>query len=465
MRRYPIALAPIGDDPRDAHDYQGTFRVGYNVRENALYLALTVRDESIVTGPVSGWDSVDGCMVFLDARHQPAAEAVGLYHLQGTQEGKWWGPGDVALEQMRVAARRSPSFHYYEWRLGIGRKTQGQVRLRPGVFVGLEPGLWDRDADGFFTHAFWGVLGSPPGGIRSIRLGEVVLVDTGEALGILKVRLRGEGGEGVGRVLVEIHSLASEGWWVRAWSDGSGIVAQEVPAGRYRVAPRLRGASPVEVEVRAGEVATMADLAVPPPRGQTVQAGTGRANRPLVTTVAAGPGYRQGSWRVLGVADGLSDPIVTAICKDRDGSLWFGTSGGGVVRYDGEEMTRYETPSHGGLDRVLAVLQDPAGSVWFGTAEAGLTRFDGHAFVTYTTADGLPADRVEALAVDRQGELWLGTSGGLCHLHGRALVTYTAEDGLRGALPRSGPRQRPVDRHGLWPGSVRGRPVHRPICG
>ena len=39
---YPI------DTPRDAAAFEGSFRVGYNLAENSLYLAVKVRDESMV---------------------------------------------------------------------------------------------------------------------------------------------------------------------------------------------------------------------------------------------------------------------------------------------------------------------------------------------------------------------------------------------------------------------------------
>ena len=39
---YPI------DTPRDAAVFEGSFRVGYNLAKNSLYLAVKVRDESMV---------------------------------------------------------------------------------------------------------------------------------------------------------------------------------------------------------------------------------------------------------------------------------------------------------------------------------------------------------------------------------------------------------------------------------
>ena len=52
MRRYPIALFADGSDrPKDTMDFQGDFRVGYNERENTLYFAVEMQDESVVLLP------------------------------------------------------------------------------------------------------------------------------------------------------------------------------------------------------------------------------------------------------------------------------------------------------------------------------------------------------------------------------------------------------------------------------
>jgi hypothetical protein len=46
--RWPIARTVDGEAPRDSVDFQGFFHIGYHAKENALYVAVTVQDESIV---------------------------------------------------------------------------------------------------------------------------------------------------------------------------------------------------------------------------------------------------------------------------------------------------------------------------------------------------------------------------------------------------------------------------------
>lgn len=57
------------------------------------------------------------------------------------------------------------------------------------------------------------------------------------------------------------------------------------------------------------------------------------------TTTALGSGNRKGMWQCYGLREGLPSADVTALFRDRQGCLWFGTWGGGVCRYDGTKLT------------------------------------------------------------------------------------------------------------------------------
>ena len=59
-------------EPLDgADDLQATFRVAYSQAENALYISVSAQDNSVVRGNPreGGWDTQDGCEVYLEARH------------------------------------------------------------------------------------------------------------------------------------------------------------------------------------------------------------------------------------------------------------------------------------------------------------------------------------------------------------------------------------------------------------
>jgi len=110
------------------------------------------------------------------------------------------------------------------------------------------------------------------------------------------------------------------------------------------------------------------------------------------------------------VKDGLPGSRVNAIAHEARGTIWVGTSGGGVSYLNPGASTWQTLTMKDGLasDHVWAIVADAKGSLWFGT-KAGVSRFDPttRAFDTYTSRDGLPSDKVLDLACD-DGAVWLG---------------------------------------------------------
>ena len=148
---------------------------------------------------------------------------------------------------------------------------------------------------------------------------------------------------------------------------------------------------------------------------------------------------------------------VRDIYEDRDGSIWFATTGGGAHRYDGYRWATYTSKDGLAHDDVRAVIQTRDGAMWFGTNGGGISRFNPSAepipssavglrtaWTTYTEEDGLGTNSVDsesALMEARDGTLWAGlyspgdttnTSGGIARFDGN---TWTMVD-LPGEVPR-----------------------------
>jgi len=81
---------------------------------------------------------------------------------------------------------------------------------------------------------------------------------------------------------------------------------------------------------------------------------------------------------------------------------------------------------------IISLKVDRNGTVWCGTWGAGLARFDGENWQNFTTADGLPANHIFMLHLDDDGQLWAGTSKGLVRVmdDGKRFATFTTMDGL-----------------------------------
>ena len=63
------------------------------------------------------------------------------------------------------------------------------------------------------------------------------------------------------------------------------------------------------------------------------------------------------------------------------------------------------------LHRVFSIGEDSAGNIWFGTTGHGAWRYDGESLRNFTEEDGLASKGVTAIYMDRRVDLWLGGNG------------------------------------------------------
>lgn len=148
----------------------------------------------------------------------------------------------------------------------------------------------------------------------------------------------------------------------------------------------------------------------------------------------------------------IKENNIQALYEDREGSLWAGTEGGGLVRLKDGKFTAFTTQDGLADNIVDALYEDREGNLWIGTL-GGLSRFKDGVFTNFTTKDGLPKDTVLSICEDRSGNLWIGTDDGLSRLKDSRFTSYTTEDGLANNLVRAVCE----DREGnLWIGTQTG---------
>ncbi len=125
----------------------------------------------------------------------------------------------------------------------------------------------------------------------------------------------------------------------------------------------------------------------------------------------------------------LAHDEVDAIVEDRAGTLWIGTFGGGLNKFneENESFVRFihdpRDPTSLSHNRVKVMVLGKGGILWIGTRGGGLNRFDPltETFTHYRSDPSNPAtigeDNVLALVVDKEEDLWIGTKvGGLSRL-------------------------------------------------
>ena len=132
-------------------------------------------------------------------------------------------------------------------------------------------------------------------------------------------------------------------------------------------------------------------------------------------------------------ADGLPTNRLRTLAFDREGTLWIGTSGGGLVAFSAGQFKTLNPANGFPHLEVRSVLADPKGGVWAATAGGGLAHVDHGVIKTYTVADGLPTDQLTMLARDAQGSLWIGTWGaGVSRFSDGRFTSISTAGGLAG---------------------------------
>jgi ligand-binding sensor domain-containing protein/signal transduction histidine kinase len=200
---------------------------------------------------------------------------------------------------------------------------------------------------------------------------------------------------------------------------------------------------------------------------------------------------------VKGVGGWPVDAAVKSILFTRDGALWVGTFGNGLMRFHAGSSNQF-TPTVGSparIDKVTALLEDRAGTVWVGSYYSlykaagtnvvvqvevggrelrapitaliesragglwvachglGVLRLGPDRTNWLTRGDGLPTHLVRTLYEDSAGALWIGTEAGLCWWHEGRATTFTTTQGL---TDDSVSQILEDDNDNLWLGTRRG---------
>ncbi len=174
-------------------------------------------------------------------------------------------------------------------------------------------------------------------------------------------------------------------------------------------------------------------------------------------------------------AQGLANNTVLSIAEDKMGNLWFGTSGGGVSRYNGNRVEAIEaslqrgeimpqetqqdlkkingkfvksftnfTTEQGLANNVVrSITEDKSGNIWFGTNGGGVSLYDGRQtssagmsgtlgeFTNFTTGQGLANNNIWSITEDKSGNIWFGTYGaGVSRYDGKSFTNFNTEHGL-----------------------------------
>ena len=138
--------------------------------------------------------------------------------------------------------------------------------------------------------------------------------------------------------------------------------------------------------------------------------------------------------RTFTKGDGLPNDVVMTVLATADGKLWAGNNCGGLSWFDGGRFHTYNEKDGLNNSCVNSLAEDSKHNLWVGTGGGGLFRFHAGHFLAYTKTDGLGSDTVTCVVSARDGSLWIATTGGLTRLRNGVIRNYTTADGLSNNL-------------------------------
>src|SRR5580700_1587814 len=114
---------------------------------------------------------------------------------------------------------------------------------------------------------------------------------------------------------------------------------------------------------------------------------------------------------------------VLRMLRDRDGGLWVGPAGRGIVHIHQGRTDVFSQLDGLSGDDIFDFFEDREGNIWVGTIN-GLDRFRELPVVTYSRNQGLSEIPWAGLLATREGSVWFATLNGLNRLHQGQVTAY-----------------------------------------
>lgn len=134
--------------------------------------------------------------------------------------------------------------------------------------------------------------------------------------------------------------------------------------------------------------------------------------------------FDHGRWRMVTQRNGLTRYDISALFVDRQGAIWLGATGHGLMRWVGQDQWEAFTTAEGLSDDIVwASLRDRRGRLWVGT-ESGLDWIpQGGNTATKWQSGNIETARADSLIESADGAIWMGSAaGGVARIDERSLA-------------------------------------------
>lgn len=113
----------------------------------------------------------------------------------------------------------------------------------------------------------------------------------------------------------------------------------------------------------------------------------------------------------------IPNPFCITMMTSSDGSIWYGSYGGGVVQFTNDLKRIFDTKKGLRSDQVLSIFEDSNNDIWISTFNYGISRVDGDSLITFGPESGLPEGiNIAGMAEDENENLWLASGNGVLRI-------------------------------------------------
>ncbi|MFZ5553029.1 MAG: ligand-binding sensor domain-containing protein [Bacteroidota bacterium] len=127
---------------------------------------------------------------------------------------------------------------------------------------------------------------------------------------------------------------------------------------------------------------------------------------------------------------GFKEPDIFSIALDSSGRVWASSFNKGVFYSDETGYHKFEPTVSIPLEQVRSIYVDSKKNIWMASVN-GLFVYDGVNTKVFTIDNGLPTNAVKSVYEDKKGNIWIGTYGsGLCMYDGKTFTNYREDEGL-----------------------------------
>jgi len=142
--------------------------------------------------------------------------------------------------------------------------------------------------------------------------------------------------------------------------------------------------------------------------------------------------------------NGLANIEIRKVLVDSNDHIWIGTAIGlfKIEKQGNDELSiislRTEMPEkfndHNSSDNILSIFESKDGSLWIGTRGAGICKYNPltKTFIWYNKDNGLIEENINSITQSLDGNIWLAGNSGITKLNvnDNTFTNYTSNDGL-----------------------------------